>query len=275
MTNVNIPVVTLQNKVKMPQLGFGVWQVPDGDDVERAVTQALATGYRSIDTAAVYGNELGVGQALAASGIPRADLFITSKVWNTEQGYETTLAAYEQSCARLGLKQLDLYLIHWAVTGKYKETWRAMEKLYREGRVRAIGVCNFQLHHLEDLLTDCTVVPHVNQIELHPLLAQLPLRDFCAQKQIQVEAWSPLMQGRLDLPLLLELAAFYGKTPAQIVLRWDIQHGLVTIPKSVTPARIKENFEIFDFSLSAEHMALLDGLNQNRRLGGNPDREKW
>lgn len=263
--------VTLQNGVKMPQLGLGVWKAQDGEEVERAVEAAIQTGYRSIDTAAIYKNEDGVGRALARCGVPREELFITTKVWNSDQGYESTLAAFDESMRKLGLDYLDLYLIHWPVAGKYKETWKALETLHRDGKVRAIGVSNFQVHHLQDLLADSEITPMVNQVEFHPLLTQTELRTYCREHKIQLEAWSPLMQGNLDHPVLTELAAAYGKSPAQIILRWDLQHGVVTIPKSVTPSRIAENADVFDFELKAEDMAKLDALNENRRFGPDPD----
>ncbi len=262
---------TLNNGVTMPWLGLGVWKTKDGDEVVQAVTDALAAGYRSIDTAASYGNEAGVGQALKASGIPREQLFVTTKVWNADQGFESTLRAFEESRRKLQLETIDLYLIHWPVKGKYKETWKALIKLRDEGYVRAIGVSNFQVHHLQDLIDDSGVVPAVNQVEFHPLLQQLELRRFCQKQRIQLEAWSPLMQGNLDLPLLTELAGKYGKSPAQIILHWDLQHGIVTIPKSVTKHRIQENADLFDFALTDEDMTRLDGLNQDRRFGPDPD----
>ncbi len=261
----------LNNGVRMPWLGLGVWKTKEGDEVVQAVRHALEAGYRSIDTAAVYGNEAGVGQAIQASSIPRDLLFVTTKVWNADQGYDSTLQAFEESRRKLQLEVIDLYLIHWPVKGKYKETWKALEKLYKDGLVRAIGVSNFKVHHLEDLLQDSEIVPAVNQVEFHPLLIQQELRTFCKEHKIQLEAWSPLMQGNLDLPLLSELADKYGKTPAQIVLRWDLQHGVVTIPKSIRESRIRENFDVFDFTLSDEDMARLDGLNQDRRFGPDPD----
>ncbi|MBO8163492.1 MAG: aldo/keto reductase [Brevibacillus sp.] len=261
----------LHNGVKMPWLGLGVWKAKEGDEVKKAVRWALETGYRSIDTAAIYGNESGVGEAIRESGIPRDQLFITTKVWNADQGYETTLKAFEESRKRLGLEYLDLYLVHWPVKGKYKETWKALEKLYKDGYVRAIGVSNFQIHHLQDLMADSEQVPVVNQVEYHPLLTQQPLLSFCREHRIQLEAWSPLMQGNLDQPLLDRLADKYGKTPAQIVLRWDLQNEVVTIPKSVTEQRIRENADIFDFTLSDEDMAQISALNQNKRFGPDPD----
>ncbi len=263
---------TLHNGVKMPWLGLGVYKAAEGEEVERAVRTALEVGYRGIDTAAIYGNERGVGKAVRESGLPREEVFITTKVWNDRQGYESTLQAFERSRQRLGVEYVDLYLIHWPVKGKYKDTWRALEKLYKDGWVRAIGVSNFQIHHLEDLLADCEIRPMVNQVELHPCLTQEPLRDFCRQRQIQVEAWSPLMRGQIfDHPVVVELSRKYGKTPAQILLRWDLQHGIVTIPKSVRPERIRENAGIFDFTLAEEDMAKLDALNENRRIGPDPD----
>lgn len=263
----------LANGVEMPWLGLGVWKVEEGQQVEDAVRAAIETGYRSIDTAAIYRNEQGVGRAIADCGVPRDQLFITTKLWNENQGYETTLRAFEESREKLGLEYFDLYLIHWPLPkrGKYKETWRAMEKLYKEGLIRAIGVSNFQVDHLKDLMSDAEVAPMVNQVEYHPLLSQEELLTFCKANQIQLEAWSPLMQGNLDLPVLQEIAEAHGKTPAQVVLRWDIQNGVVTIPKSVTPHRIKENADIFDFELTAGDMERINALNQNKRFGGNPD----
>lgn len=262
---------TLHNGVQMPWFGLGVWKVEDGSEVVQAVKTAIETGYRSIDTAAVYGNETGVGQAVKESGVPRDQLFITTKVWNSDQGYDSTLRAFEDSRERLGLEYIDLYLIHWPVKGKYKETWKALEKLYADGAVRAIGVSNFQVHHLKDVMEGSEIVPMVNQVEYHPLLTQKELLSFCNSNQIQLEAWSPLMQGNLDHPKLVELSQKYGKTPAQIVLRWDLQHGVVTIPKSINSNRIQENAEIFDFELAAEDVAAIDALNQNHRFGADPD----
>ena len=263
--------VALSNGVVMPWLGLGVYKVPEGEDVERAVTAALEAGYVSIDTAAFYENEEGVGRAVRASGVPREKLFITTKVWNTDQGYESTLKAFEASRKKLGFDYVDLYLVHWPVSGKYRDTWKALEKLYGEGLVRAIGVSNFQIRHLEDLAAVANIRPMVNQVEYHPLLTQKPLLQYCRENGIQLEAWSPLMRGNLDLPLLQELARKYGKTPAQIVIRWDLQHEVVTIPKSSRPERIRENADVFDFELSAEDMERIDALNQNRRFGADPD----
>jgi len=262
----------LYNGVKMPWLGLGVWRAQEGGEVENAVKTAIRIGYRSIDTAAMYGNEAGVGRAVRESGVPREELFITTKVWNTDQGYDSTLAAFEASLQRLGMDYVDLYLIHWPVAGKYKETWKALEKIYRDGRARAIGVSNFQVHHLEDLMADAEIKPMVNQVEFHPYLTQVELREYCSQHGIQVEAWRPLMKGEVaNVPEIRELAVKYGKTPAQIVLRWNLQHGVVTIPKSVSESRIRENADLFDFELSREDMAKLDGLNRNQRFGPDPD----
>lgn len=263
---------TLHNGVKMPWLGLGVYKAREGGEVEGAVRAAIAAGYRSIDTAAFYQNEAGVGRAVRESGIPREEVFLTTKVWNSDQGYETTLRAFETSRKKLGVDYVDLYLIHWPVKGKYRETWRALEKLYEDGWVRAIGVSNFQIHHLEDLMKDCRIVPMVNQVEYHPRLTQEDLFHFCREHGIQPEAWSPLMRGRiLDHPTVVELAGRYGKTPAQIILRWDLEHGVVTIPKSVREERIRENADIFDFALSPEDVAQLDALNRNERVGPDPD----
>lgn len=268
--------VVLNNNVRMPQFGLGVFQVEDGAELIQAVKTAIAHGYRSIDTAAIYGNERGVGQAvreaLEEQQLDRKELFITSKVWNADLGYEAALAAYDASLQKLGLEYLDLYLIHWPVEGKYKEAWRALETLYKTGRVKAIGVSNFQIHHLEDLLQDAELKPMVNQVELHPYLAQQELREYCLAQGIQIEAWSPLMQGRLlDHPVLQDIAATHGKSVAQVILRWNLQHGIVTIPKSVKGQRIAENADVFGFRLSAEEMARIDALNRDERVGPDPD----
>ncbi|MCQ6266863.1 aldo/keto reductase [Fictibacillus sp. WQ 8-8] len=263
---------TLHNGVKMPWFGLGVYKVEEGDEVYQSVKSALSKGYKSIDTAAVYGNEEGVGRAIKDSGIPREELFITTKVWNADQGYETTLAAYEESLKKLQLDYVDLYLIHWPVEGKYKETWRALEKLYIDGRVRAIGVSNFHVHHLKDVMADSEIVPMVNQVEYHPRLAQKELLAFCKENKIQMEAWSPLMQGELlNNPVLSEIAEKHNKSVAQVILRWDLQNGVVTIPKSVKDHRIQENSEVFDFELSAEDMEKINTLNEDQRVGPDPD----
>lgn len=266
----------LANGVQMPWVGLGVFQVKEGRDLVEAVKSAVKAGYRSIDTAAIYENEAGVGQgigeALAQNGLDRKELFVTSKVWNADLGYDETLAAYETSLSRLGLDYLDLYLIHWPVAGKYKDAWRALEKLYQDGRVRAIGVSNFQIHHLEDLMADAAIQPMINQVEFHPYLTQKELLHFTREHGIQLEAWSPLMQGGLlDQPVLTEIASAHGKTVAQIILRWDLQNGVITIPKSIKEHRIIENAAIFDFELSSAEIERIDALNQNRRVGPDPD----
>ena len=268
-----VPFITLNNGVRMPQLGFGVWQVPD-TEAAAAVSSALEAGYRSIDTAAVYENEKGTGQALAAAGLPREELFVTTKLWNSDQGYDSTLRAFDASLDKLGLDHLDLYLIHWPTPGRglYPDTWRAFEKLYADGRTKAIGVSNFPVAQLQHLLDTGSTVPAVNQIELHPNLPQDELRAFHAAHGIATEAWSPLGQGKglLAEPALAALAAKHDRSPAQIVLRWHLQLGNVVIPKSVTPSRIKENIAVFDFSLDTEDIAAISALNENRRLGGDP-----
>ncbi|MFT4416740.1 aldo/keto reductase [Fredinandcohnia humi] len=262
---------TLHNGVKMPWFGLGVYKVKDGDEVISSVNAALKAGYRSIDTAALYQNEDGVGQAIKESGIPRNDLFITTKVWNDAQGYESTLKAFDESIRKLGVEYIDLYLIHWPVKGKYKDTWRALETLYRKGSVRAIGVSNFLIHHLEDLLGDSTIKPMVNQVEFHPWLTQVELQNFCKSHNIQLEASSPLARGQLvNHPLITKIANKYGKTTAQVILRWTLQHQVITIPKSVKEERIIQNADIFDFQLSQEDMNTLDACNINKRVGTDP-----
>ncbi|MGG1444690.1 aldo/keto reductase [Brevibacillus laterosporus] len=262
---------TLANGVVKPWLGLGVYKADDGAEVEQAIRMALEAGYRSIDTAAIYENEAGVGKAIRDSKIPREEIFVTTKVWNTEQGYESTLQAFDTSLQKLGLDYIDLYLVHWPVPGKYKETWRALETLYKKGLVRSIGVSNFHIHHLEDLLSVCEVKPMLNQIEMHPFLIQEELRQYCEQHGIYVEAWRPLMRGNLEVPLVQEMAERYQKTPAQIVLRWDLQHKVLVIPKSVRKERIIENADLFDFELTDEDMTMLDGLNRDQRFGPDPD----
>ncbi|MBG9796723.1 aldo/keto reductase [Brevibacillus laterosporus] len=267
---------TLHNGTKMPWFGIGVFKVEEGSELVSAVKSAIKHGYRSIDTAAIYGNETSVGQAIhegiQETNLPREDLFVTSKVWNADLGYEATLAAFETSLDKLGLEYLDLYLIHWPVKGKYKEAWRALEKLYKDGRVKAIGVSNFQVHHLEDLMEEAEITPMINQVEFHPYLTQKELITFCRAHNIQMEAWSPLMQGQLlDNPVLQEIADKHGKTVAQVILRWDLQHGVITIPKSTKEHRIVENASVFDFELTQEEMDRIDALNQNHRVGPDPD----
>ncbi|WP_141502893.1 aldo/keto reductase [Paenibacillus luteus] len=267
---------TLHNGVEMPWFGLGVFKVEEGEELEQAVASAIKNGYRSIDTAAIYGNEAGVGRGiklgLQQAGISREQLFVTSKVWNADLGYEETLAAYKASLDKLGLDYLDLYLIHWPVEGKFAEAWRALETIYKEEKVRAIGISNFQVHHIEHLMKTAKIKPMINQVEYHPRLTQEELRAYCAQNGIQLEAWSPLMQGQLlDHPLLREIADSYNKSVAQVILRWDLQNGVVTIPKSTKETRIIANADVFDFELSAEDMARISGLNENHRVGPDPD----
>ncbi|RMB84222.1 aldo/keto reductase [Streptomyces shenzhenensis] len=268
-----VPPIILNNGVEMPQLGFGVWQVPD-DEAERAVATALEAGYRSIDTAAFYGNEAGTGRAVAASGLPREDIFVTTKLDNGDQGYDATLRAFDASLAKLGLDYVDLYLIHWPLParGTYIDSYKAFEKLYGDGRVRAIGVSNFLPEHLERLIAETSVIPAVNQIELHPHLQQHAAREYHAEQGIATEAWSPLGQGKglLEVPAIVAIAQKHNRTPAQVVLRWHVQLGTVVIPKSVTPSRIRENIEVFDFSLDTEDLAAISALNEDRRLGPDP-----
>lgn len=264
--------LVLHNGIEMPQFGLGVYKVEDGQEVVATVKHALDLGYRLIDTAALYENEDGVGKAIKESGIAREELFITTKVWNSEQGYESTLAAFEESMAKLDLDYLDLYLIHWPVKGKYLETWRALEHLYEKGKVKAIGVSNFQIHHLQDLLKHATVKPTVNQVELHPHLSQVELRKYCLEQNIKVEAWAPIARGNLIGDKTLQtIGEKYGKTTTQVILRWHLQNGVIIIPKSVQPARLKENAEIFDFELNEGEMAQIDHLNKNERYGPDPD----
>lgn len=264
--------VTLHNGVKMPYFGLGVYKIEDGNDVINSVKTALEFGYRSIDTAALYENEEGVGQAIKDSGIPREEIFVTTKVWNTDHGYENTLEAFDKSIAKLGLEYVDLYLIHWPGKDKFVDTWRALEKLYREGLVRAIGVSNFKPHHLQTLMEKSEEKPVINQVELHPYFQQKELREFCKEHDIVVEAWSPLARGQvLDDPVLNKIGKKYGKSPAQVTLRWHLQSDIVVIPKSVTPSRIKENADIFDFELTDEEMGQINQIDKNTRFFKDPD----
>ncbi|MEO1052753.1 MAG: aldo/keto reductase [Bacteroidota bacterium] len=264
--------VMLNNGLEMPQIGLGVLKAQDGTEVENAVLTALENGYRLIDTAAVYGNEAGVGQAIAKSEVPREDIFLTTKVWNKDQGYESTLEAFDRSLELLGTDYVDLYLIHWPVKGKYKETWAALEKLYKEGKAKAIGVSNFQVHHLEDLMATAEITPMVNQVEMHPHLQQNELLEFSQTHGIQLEAWRPIMMGQVTLiPEIREIAKKYDKSPVQVTLRWLVQKGVVVIPKSVTESRIVDNADIFDFALTAQEMASINSVDRGRRLGSDPD----
>lgn len=269
----HVPALTLNNGVEMPQLGFGVWQVPD-DEAAKAVATAIESGYRSIDTAAVYRNEGGTGRAIAASGVARDELFVTTKLWNSEQGYDSTLRAFDASLDKLGLDYVDLYLIHWPVPAKdaYVDTYRAFEKIYADGRARAIGVSNFLPEHLERLLDETSVVPALNQIELHPQLQQAESRALHAKHGIVTEAWSPLGSGKglLEVPTVVAVAQKHGRTPAQAVLRWHLQTGHVVIPKSVTPSRIAENIDVFGFELDEDDLAAFAALDEGKRLGSHP-----
>lgn len=268
-----VPSLTLNNGVSMPQLGFGVWQVPD-DEAAKTVGTALETGYRSIDTAAIYENEEGTGRAIAASGIAREDLFVTTKLWNSEQGYDSTLRAFDTSVGKLGLEYVDLYLIHWPLPPKdlYVDSYKALEKILADGRAKAIGVSNFLPGHLERLLGETSVVPAVNQIELHPQLQQAETRAFHAKHGIKTEAWSPLGQGKglLEVPTVVAIARKHDRTPAQVVLRWHLQIGNIVIPKSATPSRIQENLDVFGFELDADDMAAFAALDEGKRLGPDP-----
>lgn len=276
MKNNIVPLITLNNGITMPQLGLGVWQTKDGDEVERAVTAALEVGYRLIDTAAVYGNEIGVGNALKASGVAREELFVTTKLWNSDQGADKARAAFEASLEKLQLDYIDLYLIHWPMPAKglYLETWRVLEQLYTEGKIRAIGVCNFQPAQLDDLLQHAAITPAINQIELHPRFPQIELRDYCRERGIQVESWSPIGGSKSNLlydETLVAIGKKYGKSPAQVVIRWHIQSGLVVIPKSVHTERIQQNIDVFDFELSSEDMAAINRLETGIRVGPDPN----
>ncbi|WP_189030265.1 aldo/keto reductase [Nocardia rhizosphaerihabitans] len=267
-----VPTIVLNDGNVIPQLGFGVFQVPE-DDVTPVVAEALKVGYRSIDTAAVYGNEEGVGRAIRASGIPRDEIYVTTKLWNADQGYDSTLRAFDASMRRLGLDYLDLYLIHWPVpsAGRYVDTFRAFQALKSQGRVRSIGVSNFRVADLATLIVETGEIPAVNQIELHPALAQPELRQYDTNQAIATEAWSPLGQGTLlDNPTIVTLAKELERTPAQVIIRWHLQLGNIVIPKSVTPSRIAENFDVFSFELDAQAMAAIDRLDTGTRVGADP-----
>lgn len=264
--------MTLHNGIEIPYVGLGVYKMEDKEEAVHAIETAIKVGYRSIDTAWFYQNEDAVGEAVRNAAIPREQLFITTKVWNDHQGYDSTLKVFENSLQNLQMDYVDLYLIHWPVKGKYLDTWKALERLYDEGVVKAIGVSNFQTHHLEDIFTHRNEKPVINQVELHPRLSQEPLRAFCQKHQIAVEAWSPLARARfLQDPTINEVAKKYGKSPAQVILRWHLQNEVIIIPKSVTPARIKENADLFDFELSADDMDKINKLNKNQRFGKHPD----
>ena len=260
---------TLHNGVEMPYFGLGVFQ---SEDATNSVLSALDNGYRHIDTASIYQNEKEVGNAIKQHDLAREEIFVVSKVWNSDQGYNSTIKAYHESLKRLNMDYLDLYLVHWPVKGKFVETWKAMEFLYDEGMVKSIGVSNFMRNHLSELLPTCSIVPMVNQMEFHPHLVQQDLIDFCNQKGIQYEAWSPLMRGKiLDIELLKDLSEKYNKTIVQIVLRWNLQKGIITIPKSSNPERIKSNADIFDFELTQDDVEAINALDRNTRIGPDPN----
>jgi 2,5-diketo-D-gluconate reductase A len=267
-----VPTIRLHDDVEIPQLGFGVFQVP-AEDTRGVVEEALAVGYRHIDTASAYRNEKGVGAAVRDSGIPREEVFVTTKVWNSQQGHDSTLRAIEKSLDRLGMNHVDLYLIHWPVPSQdlFVETWRALERIREEGRTRAIGVSNFRVEDMERLEAETETRPAVNQIELHPRLQQAELRAYHAEHGIATEAWSPLAQGELlSDETIAAVAADHGRTPAQVILRWHLQLGNVVIPKSVTPERIRENFELFDFELGEDEMSAIGALDSGARIGPDP-----
>jgi 2,5-diketo-D-gluconate reductase A len=272
-----VPTVRLNNGIDIPQLGFGVFQIKPADTVA-ATLAALEVGYRHIDTAEMYGNEKEVGEAVRRSGLDRGDVFVTSKLNNGHHAYDDALKAFDQSLSDLGFDHLDLFLVHWPLpkVGDFVETWRAMEEIYRSGRAKAVGVSNFQPHHLRRLLEETEVVPAVNQIEVHPYLTQDEVRDFGAAHGIATEAWSPIAQGRvLDDPVLQRIARRLGRTPAQVVLRWHLQRGDIVFPKSVTRSRVEENFALFDFELDADDVAAVSGLNRDERTGPDPDSFNW
>lgn len=261
----------LSNGVEIPMVGFGTWQTPNGEVAVSSVEEALKVGYRHIDTAAVYGNEESVGIAIKNSGLKREDIFLTSKVWNANQGYETTIKAFEESLKKLQVNYLDLYLIHWPVPKVFKEnweetsigTWKAIEKLYKEGKIRSIGVSNFKPHHIRNLIDNCEIVPMVNQIQLSPGVDQKETIEYCIENNILVEAYSPLATGKIfEVKEIINMAAKYKKSVSQIALRWSIQNGYLPLPKSVTSSRIKENTEIFDFELSKEDMEYINKLKE-------------
>lgn len=263
--------IKLNNGITMPCFGLGTALSKEGSEVKNAIHYAFDAGYRLVDTASFYQNEKGVGESIREYGIPREEIFVTTKVWNNDQGFESTLKAYDKSLKELGLDYADLYLVHWPVSGKFKDTWKALEKIYKEGRVKAIGISNFLKIHLEQLLPQIEVMPAVNQLEYHPYLIQQELVDLCVQNGIAYQAWSPLMQGRVfDVPLLKKLSKKYRKNQAQIVLRWSLQNGVSTIPKSVDQKRIESNANIFDFVISSTDMAAINALDSNHRFGEDP-----
>lgn len=273
-----IPLITLNNGVQIPQLGLGVWQVENGQEATDAVSAAISAGYRLIDTAAAYGNEESVGKAIHSATVPREELFITTKLWNSDHSHDRALKAFDASLQRLGLDYVDLYLIHWPVPaqGKYVEAWKALEEIYQSGRAKAIGVCNFEPEHLDTLLEHAEITPAVNQIELHPHLQQRTLRDYCEQRGIHIESWSPIGGGGdklnlLDNATIVTIADKHRKTPAQVVIRWHLQLGLIVIPKSVHAERIQQNSDVFDFELDNDDMAKISALDTDTRRGPDPN----
>ncbi len=259
--------------VAMNRLGLGTYRAEAGPDAEGEVAAGLAMGYRLIDTAALYANEASVARALAASGVPRDEVFVATKLWNADQGYDSALRAFDVSLERLGFDHVDLYLMHWPVPGKLRDTWRAMEEILASKRTRAIGVCNFLVHHLDDLLALAHTPPAVNQFEHHPRLQQPELASYCETHGITVQAWAPVMRGRvLLIPELVQIAQRHGKSPAQVSIRWILQRGIVTIPKSIHENRLRENAAVYDFELSDAEMAIIESLDRGERLGPDPDR---
>ncbi|NLC65667.1 MAG: aldo/keto reductase [Clostridium sp.] len=269
---INVPNWKLNNGLDIPAQGYGVFRIKDGKDVYNAVLEALNAGYRLIDTAYIYDNEAGVGRAIKDSDVPREEIFVTTKVWNSDQGYDKTIKAFHDSLERMQLDYIDLYLVHWPGEDKYIDTYKALEKLYDDGLAKSIGVCNFEIHHLENLMKNTKIVPAINQIEIHPLISQKETIKFCKDNDIQVEAWGPLMQGKqeLDIKQIEDIGYKYGKTAAQVILRWHYENKVLALPKSETPSRIKENINIFDFSLTKDEVEIIDNLNQNKRLGPDP-----
>ncbi|MDL2224631.1 aldo/keto reductase [Eubacteriales bacterium OttesenSCG-928-M02] len=268
-----IPVTKLHDGVDIPMIGFGTWQIPEGPTCADIVAHAIKVGYPSIDTATAYKNEKSVGEGIQNGGVPREQLFITTKLWNDDQGYDSTLKAFDASMEKLGLSYLDLYLIHWPGKDRYLDTWKAFIRLKEDGRIRSIGVSNFLPAHLDVIINETGVVPSVNQLETHPYLHQKEALIYCKEKGILVETWSPLMSGKeaLSDPTIAEIAKAYGKTPAQVILRWHVQNGFRVIPKSITPKRVEENIQIFDFALSQEDMERMNALTEkNIRSGRDP-----
>ncbi len=264
--------VALNDGNKMPVLGLGMWQAGSGKETRKAVAYALELGYRLFDTAKLYGNERDVGVAVRESGIPREEIFVTTKLWNNDHGYESALRAFEKSRHELGLEYVDLYLIHWPVSGLRHESWKALLKIHDQGLARSIGVSNYTIRHLEELLPATPTPPAVNQVEFHPFLYQKELLEFCVRQKIQLEAYSPLTRGhRLNHPVITQIAAKYARTPAQVLIRWGLQHGLVVIPKSIRPDRIRENAAVFDFELKREDMERLDSLDESSHVAWNPE----